>query len=206
MATTDRALSDFIDAWNAGERPSVNRFLERVPAAEQDELASLINAFLEWAPNPAYSDHQRRAIAADPAVVATLDLIEERGLWPALLPSLRRRARITRDQLVERLAELLGVGGKRERVRVYYHQMESGSLDPRGVSTRVLDALAKILEVSAEELADVGDAGAPAPAVDGVFLRAEMEVGPGEVFDRLAAGPQSPGDWDEVDELFRGGR
>src|SRR3954467_6378633 len=94
MAKTDETLSLFIDAWNAGERPDVHDYLEQVDESERDELAGLIDAFIEWAPNPDFSEEQRRQIASEPAVVATLSLVEGPGVWPALLPKLRRRARI----------------------------------------------------------------------------------------------------------------
>src|SRR4051794_33432886 len=203
MASADQALSEFIDAWNAGERPEVNDYLERVPEGERDELAGLLAAFLEWAPPPTYTEQQRQEIARDPAVSSTLNLIEGPGLWPALLPSLRRRARITRDQVVERLADMLGVSGKEARVRVYYHEMESGTLDPGGVSQRVIDALASIFGVSSDEIADAGELGAPAAAAGGVYLRAEMDVHADDAeYERAPRGArQSPGDWDEVDQL-----
>ena len=128
--------------------------------------------------------------------------------WP--LPRLRHRMKLKREEVVALLAELLGVGADAPKVRAYYHEMESGTLEPEGVSQRVLDALARIFGVSTRELEDAGDysidfspAGAFLRRLDGMgapphgMLAESMQYGsPGE----------EPDDWDEVDRLFRGGR
>lgn len=131
----------------------------------------------------------------------------ELGLWPAALPRLRRQARLRRDELVRRLAAKLGVAGREAKVGRYYHQMETGTLEPAAVSRRVLDALASVLGVSADELVDAGELrGFPSPLAQGAFGRAygtEDHIDPGaEALGKIDAEEE----WDEVDELFRGGR
>ena len=96
------------------------------------------------------------------------------GWWPAILPRLRDQARLTRDQVVERLSAALGVAGREQKVGGYYHEMEYGSLDSRRVSERVLDALGEIGNggTTATALREIGEplgegrgaAGAPAMA------------------------------------------
>src|ERR671925_702187 len=118
MATeaTDRLLSEFIDAWNAGERPQVDDYVERAPEPERDELAGLIGAFLEVAPTPPYTAEQLGEIRNEPAVQEILKLAERpAGLWSVLLPRLRNRARLTRDQVVGALARALGLEGQEEQ-------------------------------------------------------------------------------------------
>jgi hypothetical protein len=70
---------------------------------------------------------------------------------------------------------------------------------------RVLESLGAVLRVKASELEEAGmfegpAAGGPvyARSYDVHELAADHLAGP--------AAPASPGDWDEVDELFRGGR
>ncbi len=79
-------------------------------------------------------------------------------MWPALLPRLRNRAGLKRSQLVERLASALGTGDKTDKVAVYYHQMEQGTLPARGVSDRVLEALGQLVGETAQALRSAGRA------------------------------------------------
>jgi len=210
MASADQLLSEFIDAWNLGERPSVDRYLERAAAGEGDELAALIHTFLEDAPTPNFSPETLAEIAREPPATELASLIDSgSGTWPSLLPMLRRRAQMTRDQVVARLAAALDIAGREPKVKRYYHQMEAGTIDPAGVSRGVLRALGGVLGVSLTEIEQAGDFGAPAPAAGGLHFRvADDVVGTLEDADFVEA-PRSPGideDVDEVDRLFLGGR
>jgi len=91
MSTSERVLSDFIDAWNAGRRPRVGDYLQRVPGDQRDELAEQITTWLELVPPPAYSEQARGAIRSEPIVQGVLSTVgDDVGAWPALLPRLRR--------------------------------------------------------------------------------------------------------------------
>jgi len=215
MSTSDQVLSDFIDAWNAGRRPSVREFLARVPAgAERDELAEQLSTWLEVAPAPAYDDDARAAIRAEPAVRAVLESAEhEAGLWPAVLPRLRARAGLTVGELASRLVECFSLGrGSEERAADYLERLERGELEPTRVSRRLLDALGSMLETSGRSLADAGTFGAalrPAAAGGRTLFRAEGEAGEWvardlEVLSRAAMAP-APAPMDELDRLFTGG-
>ena len=151
MTSPEQLLEEFIGAWNAGERPRVEDYLERAPADQRERVAGLINAFLDQAPTPAFSQKTFNEITNEPTVAELTALVDSRaGFWPSLLPRLRRRAELTRDQVVERLAAALGVSGKEAKVKLYYHQMEVGTIDPAGVSEKVLQALSKIFACAAE--------------------------------------------------------
>jgi hypothetical protein len=206
--TLDTLLNEFTEAWNAGERPRVDDYVARAPAAERDELAGLIGAFLELAPTPEYTKEQLREIQRDPLVQQVGNLLDSRsGLWPTLLPRLRAGVKLTRDQLVQALARAVGVQGREAKVKEYYHQMETGQLDPRGVSRRVLEALAGIYKVNVSEIEEAGDfsiEGRPklASAYFRSYSAAEM-AREGVDFDADAA---PPAELDEVDRLFIGGR
>ena len=200
-------LSAFIDAWNAGERPDVDEYLVRAAADARGSLAAEIAAFLAIAPAPEYSGQTLDELLADPQVRALARMPSELGLWPAALPRLRRQARLRRDELVRRLAAKLGVAGCEAKVGRYYHQMETGTLKPAGVSRRVLDALASILGASTDELVEAGELrGFASPPAQGAFGRAYGTE------DHIDTGAETLGqidaeeEWDEVDELFRGGR
>ena len=117
-----------------------------------------------------------------------------------------------RSDLVQRLADALGVGAQAGAVGGYYHRMEQGSLPAGGVSDRVLRALGDIVGVSWERLREAGSATAP-----------DAGSAPGAAFARVApsnadytareqaspARPDTPGEPDaereRVDALFTGG-
>jgi transcriptional regulator with XRE-family HTH domain len=204
----DRILSDFVDAWNAGRRPDLDAYLARADEADREQLLADITAFVAFAPEPDYDDATLAAIRAEPAVAAGAAAATARGgLWPALLPRLRKRAALSTAQLAAALTGALGLPADREpKTRSYLEQLEGGELEPRGLSGRLLDALARVLGVPRDELEDASAYGAPATAA--VFrargpaaerMRADLDV----LADALAA--PSGAEWDEVDELFRGG-
>jgi hypothetical protein len=212
MANSERLLSEFIDAWNAGRRPQVQDYLDHAPEEEREELAGLIAAFVDQAPTPAYSPETIAEIRKEPVVVELSALIESRsGAWPSVLPRLRRQAKLKREEVVAALAELLGVAGKEPKVAVYYHQMETGRLDPGGVSRLVLKALGKVLRVAPREIQEAGDLWrGPPETLAEVYMRAPTGRIPMAAEDRLESAPppdeQRAVEWDEVDRLFRGGR
>lgn len=209
MATpSDTLLSEFIDAWTSGRRPDVDAYLARADDSDRGTLEREIHTFLLHAPAPNYRDEARSAIRAQPLTRAISDMPGELGLWSALLPSLRKRARLRRDQLVTKLAEALGASHQERKVARYYHGMEAGTLDPAGVSSRVLAALARLLDISQGELEQAG-------AFRG-FARSMPHAAFGRTYDSASGEPDavppmaSPATegatWDDIDELFRGGR
>jgi hypothetical protein len=207
MSNTDELLSQFIDAWNAGERPRAEDYLDKASDTERTELAEMLHTFLEHAPPPNYSEETFAAIMREPAVLAAANLIDQET-WPGLLPSLRQRAKLKRDEVVARLAEALELAGKEAKVKGYYHQMESGTLDPSGVSRKVIEALGKVFGVDPGKIERAGGFEFSAFSVAEVHLRADMDDM--EKLDRMEhaamAAPAPQVEMDEVDRLFRGGR
>jgi hypothetical protein len=217
--TTDREriLSQFIDAWHAGQRPDVDDFVDRAPAEERNELADDIATFLTWAPTPAYDGAALDAIEAEPIVAEALAAARgPGGLWPSLLPRLRARAAVSTAQLASGLVDLLALpSGSQRKTEVYLERMEDGELAPAGVSRRLLDGLARLLGVARDELEGAGDLGRwqtpPAAAAPAIQFRAAPGAAEAiredlEVLADALMPPDDDEDWDEVDELFRGGR
>jgi hypothetical protein len=204
----DRILSDFIDAWNAGRRPDLDEHVARAAEPDREQLLADITAFVAFAPTPAYDDAALAAIRAEPVVAsAAAAATAPGGLWPALLPRLRERAALSTSQLAGQLVGALGMPSDRTpKTLGYLEELEAGELEPRGLSGRLLDALARLLGVPRSELEGAGGSGAPATAA---LFRAE---GPAaetarddlDVLADALAAPSGAG-WDEVDELFRGG-
>jgi hypothetical protein len=140
-----------------GERPEARLYVERAGAGG-DELARLIDAYLQRAPVPAADDATRTMMAAWRA-------------GEAPLVALRAQRGLKRDQVVDALMERLGLDrAKREKLKQRYHQLENGLLDPRRVDGSVWEALAETLRTRASDL--VGWRPRPL-AAEGAFLRVD---------------------------------
>jgi transcriptional regulator with XRE-family HTH domain len=214
MSTTEQVLSDFIDAWNAGRRPRLRDYLERVPAGTQrDDLADQIGSWLEIAPTPDYDAATRAEIRAEPVVQHIFESVgDDAGLWPQLVPRLRARRGWTVAQLAERLVVHLHLARDAEaRTAAYVEQLERGELEPSRLSRRLLEALGTLLGASPGTLADAG--GLPTmlrtPTMGSALMRADERPEPQflediELLSRAAMRP-APEPMDDVDRLFLGG-
>jgi hypothetical protein len=204
MTSLDELFAEYLAAEQRGERPDLAGLLDRA-GAEREQLADLIDAHLALAePRPDEADIER--LAADPR------LAPPPLAWPDVLVAARRRLRLTRGAAVERLAGLLGIGGPpgRARVEERYHELETGQLDPRGVSDRLVDALGRLYPDAVEALARTRSqaAGAFAPP-RAAYHRA---AGPPPAAAAAAPDPETTSarerrdpEVERVDELFGAG-
>ena len=212
MADVENLFRSYVAQHRAGEDPSEQDLLSQVDGTDRDELAAMIDAYLERAPRRAWDAEAFEASGSAPFVHSVARSLEgSAGLWPTLLPRLRSRARVARKDLVAELADRLGVSGRRDKVESYYHQMEQGLLPAEGVSDSVLEALGAIVGESRDALRragqSLGTAGGPPGADAAVFARTATGPVPDEDVAEVAAAASSmPADeaWDDVDRLFRG--
>jgi hypothetical protein len=213
----DKLIEEFRTEFEAGSQPDPGKFLARAEASERTELANQLDAYLDTAP---LKEWDPGAYARSPTKVAVDRFFEslegEAGTWPELLPSLRNKARIKREDLVARLAAALGFPGETQRVAAYYHQMEHGQLDATRVSDTVLERLGELVGTTRERLRAAG-AAMEGPAGGGphthfarkAFLDPEFGETDELVSHSLAdaampaAAPQEP-ERDELDQLFLG--
>lgn len=212
MTEVERLLSEYKEAHQSGGEADPRPYLAQVSGVDRELLAGLIDAYLEEAPRRPFSAaafHESRA--APVAEEVERSLAGAGGMWPALLPRLRARARLRRTQVVAELAERLGAQGQQDKVGLYYHQMEQGLLPEAGVSETVLEALGQIVHATASSLRKAGQmprAGPPRTDEGAVFARATYgepaAAAPADA-EGLVARERGPEDWDEVDRLFRGG-
>jgi hypothetical protein len=179
-------FDDYAVRYARGEHPDPVRYLEQA-GERADELAQMLDAFLQWAPPPTPDD-------------AAVTLMQA---WLVGQPPLRE-LRVSRGLRVEELVGQLGsqlgldvsLSGK---LRRYFQRLERGSLDVDRVDQRVFDVLSTALHTSSSTLRSwahvpSGDQPLAAPA-----FRAEREptVAP-------AVPVADDEGWDEVDELFLG--
>jgi hypothetical protein len=200
----------FVDTYREDGSADPRPYLAQAEGVDREELRTLIEAFLERAPRRQWDADAYAGSLAERAVMAAQpESAEGVEAWPVLLPKLRTRARLKRATVVARLAAALGFQGSERRVAAYYHGMEQGLLPPSGVSTKVLEALGSILDVSVEALRDSGLAGQRAAEVGGeVFARlaAPPDAIPSSTVEALEMSlPDRASAPDELDLLFTGG-
>jgi hypothetical protein len=185
--TIAELFDEFARLFSAGERPDVSEYLDRA-GEEADELAALIDAYLQAASPPEPAEEtvamMKAWAAGEPPLLA---LRIERGL---------RRA-----EVVGALMKLLGLDpAKEKKVSGYYHRLETGLLEPSRVDRSVLEALAETLETRLAEL---------------LMWRSPSLLDQPEAMYRLpgaVAPPEAPAappsrateELDEVDRLFGG--
>ena len=210
MTDVDRLLKQYIEEHQSGGEADPLRYLEQVSdRVERLELEALIDGYLMHAPRQEVDLTAEYEGSLAEKVVESLSpsITGVSGLWPTVLPELRNQARVKRAVLVSRLATALGVADREEKVADYYNQMEQGRLPAEGVSGRVLEALGSILGQSAERLRAMGEALGPAgpPSEEGAVFARRAALSEPAAPPPGAAAPRAPDDWDDVDELFRGG-
>jgi hypothetical protein len=179
-----------------------------VDESEREELEHDITSFIRWAPTPDYDDATLEAIRAEPAVaVAFARYRESAATWPAILAAWRS-APLTAADLAKELVSRLGLSKRATaKTETYLEYASQGELDPARFSRRLLDTLADIVRLSATATTQAGSAMAPsavAPAFRAGGGAAEKAREDLEFLADLASAP-SQRDWDEVDDLFRGG-
>ena len=212
MAELDQLVKEFATQFEAGTSPDPLAWLEKASAGDRQELARRLDAYLMTAPRRAWDAAAYESSPAREAVERAYESLEApAGTWAELLPALRHAAQLKRSELVSRLASALGVSGREAKVADYYNQMEHGRLPASGVSERVIAALAEIVGASAGQIRSAGERtaalGGSEPPSAAAFARVALpdpddaDVAPTADAERST---ESPGDGDEVDELFLG--
>jgi hypothetical protein len=208
----ERLLSEFIREQRERGEADPRRYLVEVEGAERRELRALIDAYLLRAPHRSW-DRQGFAGSRAESIAADLEgMYLGTGEPVVALRGLRARAELKRSQVARRLAELLGVSNREEKVAYYYHRMESGLLPPRGISARVLESLASIIGSTAEEIRQALGATPEPPASPGPVMARSSVPDPEYAGPESAAAPDEEAidevedvDFDEVDRLFVAG-
>ena len=159
---------------------------------EAEALSGMLVAYLATHPL-AVSEDEVRELAERPELAPP-------AAWPTLLPELRARTHTTRSQLVERLAELLGVRGCESQVAGYVHELEVGLLSPRRVRPQVVLALATALSVPRTLLETSRTLTQPPPTQPAAFARRAPVASP-----MLSMPGMEPAGDPRVDDLFTGG-
>ena len=145
MTDVDRLLRDYIERFESGGSVDPSDLMEGLDDQDRRKLSTLIEGYLEHVARPQEWDAGGiRGLVADRAMQRVEAAWAEaaaskRASWCAC----ETNGKITREDLVTRLADALGVSGARAKVASYYHRLERGLLPAEGVSAKVWDALAE---------------------------------------------------------------
>src|SRR3954453_23149486 len=146
MADFDAILTEYLaERERSGAPPDPRPYLARVGPDERAGLRARIDATLRETTRRPFDAAAFEASLSTPLMQSIATAASgSSGFWPALLPKLRNGAQLKRSEVVEQLADALGVPDRQEKVHRYYHEMEQGRLDSDGVSDTVLERLASI--------------------------------------------------------------
>lgn len=190
-------LAETLLAFDQGRSADVDRLLDSADA-DRLELVEMVELSLTLRGPASPSSEAIEALAKTPAFDARS--------WPEILTEARHAQGVKRPALVAALAQRLGIASLdgEERVRERYHEIETGQLDPRHISTAVVDALGDLLGgmrglLDATRLNPVGPL---SPSVS--FMRDGFDDVDGSVLvdATLARRAEPTVDERRVDELF----
>ena len=190
-------LAETLVAFDEGRSADVDRLLDSA-GDDRFELVEMVELSLTLRGPASPSSEAIEALAMTPAFDARS--------WPEILTEARHAQGIKRPALVTALAERLGISSPagEERVRERYHEIETGQLDPRRISTAVVDALGDVLGGMRDLLAAtrLNPVGPLNPSVS--FMRDGFDDLDGNVMmEAMMASPSEPtADERRVDELF----
>jgi len=183
-----RLFDEYAVRYARGEHPDPLPYLDNA-GEHADELARMLDAFLQWAPAPSPDDTAVTLMQA----------------WLAGEPPLRE-LRVSRgvrvDTVVAGLAAQLAIDvALTGKLRRYFQRLERGSLDVERVDQSVFDALASILDTTRSVIVSWATAPRSDQPLASPAYRADREptVAP-------AVAVREDEDWDEVDQLFLGRR
>lgn len=154
-ASVERVFLEALEDLRAGRVEQVEHYLELVPASKRAQLADLLAMYFASRQRPL-----RKPVppASYERVLATLDRVTERagqtGTLPGLLSELRRTRGLRRQDVTRALCQHLRLSEQGvTALERGYHRLETGQLDGRQLSRRLLEALGQIFRIPVDDLA-----------------------------------------------------
>ncbi|MHB2017169.1 MAG: hypothetical protein ACYCW6_09515 [Candidatus Xenobia bacterium] len=147
-------LSEYVDAYQRGEEPDLERFLAEHPQ-HAEELRPLLETFLrleaprEPVPVDTEAAWQRFCDTFLDAEIARLEEVQNKPL-DVVLQQLEKARQLSRREMPHALARELACPPEEVAVvKHYYHKLETGQLDVTRVNHQVFEALSRLLQVPA---------------------------------------------------------
>jgi hypothetical protein len=188
----DLLFEEFAARHARGEHPDVRDYLDRA-GDERDDLAVLIDGYVASVPALEPSAETRAVFA---------ELVPIDASTPPMLAA-RVRLGMRRSQVVRFLVGSLGVDERQEdKVARYYHELETGLLDPERVEPLVWHNLAKLFGTQIRSL--MVRPNDPPPAMVAAYFRRADDVALDMREIHAPAAPAPEPERDDVDRLFTG--
>lgn len=209
MSAAERVFQEALEDLRDGREQPVERYLDRVPETERQQLADLLVQYFASREEPAdpraNAELFERTLAAVDRLAA--EETEAAGVLPGLLMELSRTRGMRRPDIVAGLQQALKVSDRaRESLADLYHRLEAGEVPGRGLQPRLISALGEVFRLPEEEID-----GARVPLgpprtlrVAKAFGRGGGHVGSARAYQQ----PDPPADEElrEVFDLFYGGQ
>jgi hypothetical protein len=155
MSAVEHIFLEALEDLRSGRRQPMERYLERVPGSERQQLADLLASYFasQRAPADPHADPElfERTLATVDRVMA--DASGQAGLLPGMLVELSRTRGLRRTEIVGRLQQLLDVPDRGvSLLHDLYHRLESGTVPGPGLSKRLLEGLGAVMQMPTDEL------------------------------------------------------
>lgn len=205
------AFDEYVIAFRSGQGDPAP-FLSRFEGRERQELALLIEVFIETAPasNPETGDPRFEKVFE--RVLAEVDGAS--GGLSEMVRGLRAKLGLGQVEVVKELSSALdATPAEVNKIDGYYHDLEWGTLPSSGISKKVYDALASILQTKPGTLKEAGAALGPGrPSSAGMaFARTvdetefELDGQESPAMDVPSGNFRASDPPDRIDDLFTGG-
>jgi hypothetical protein len=191
------------------EADEIGRLLAEAEPLTDEEVDTILEAVAEA--SPATEEElagEVRLVITRARAIPQKERVEKfrRGELRGLglpLELLRQLRSLSPEELVDALIERLGLeAGKRRKVSRYYEELEAGLLDPVRVDGRVFEVLAEKLQVG---FGDVFAVPQKTPSYSSATAEKAAQRRQRLERSRLTSAQPGSKEWDEVDDLFRGG-
>jgi hypothetical protein len=205
------AFDAYVEAFRKGDGDPTP-FLKLFTGENRRELEILVDAFLETGPKADFDPDA----PLDPEVEMITASVMERfdgatGALSELVRGLRAKLGLGQFEVVRELAISLDASpAEQEKIDGYYHDLEWGTLPSSGISSKVFDALARILKTNPAALREAAKGLGPgrAPSAGMAFARTVVEVDFAQespAMDVPSGNFRASDPPDRIDELFTGG-
>lgn len=153
--SAEQVFLEALEDLRGGREQPVERYLERVPETERQQLADLLAAYYASREEPAdphaNAELFERTLAAVDRVASEESAVA--GVLPGMLVELSRTRGMRRGEIVVALQTVLKAPDRaREFLADLYHRLESGQVPGAGLQPQLIAALSQVFRLPENEI------------------------------------------------------